>query len=144
MVKLARQQAVFFLTRDEMVQLEMLRGPLRLDDLPRRQGRAADVADFALTDEIVERAHGLLDRGQRVGLVLLIEIDPVGPQAAQAGLDLGDDIAAGRALKPPRAVHRSGELGRQNDILAAVAEDLAEAGLGTAAGVAISVGFVKK
>src|SRR5271155_4517578 len=112
MVKLARQEAVFFLTRDEMVQLEMLRGPLRLDDLPRRQGRAADVADFALTDEIVERAHGLLDRGQRVGLMLLVEIDPAGPQPPQAGLDLGDDVTARRALELARAIHRPGEFGR--------------------------------
>ena len=42
---------------------EMLRRLLRLDDLPGRQGRASDVSDFALTNEIVERAQRLLDGG---------------------------------------------------------------------------------
>src|SRR6202035_842903 len=51
----ARQEAVLLLTRDEMVKPVMPSRPLRLNDLPARQGRAADVADLALADEIVER-----------------------------------------------------------------------------------------
>ena len=122
----------------------MLRGPLRLDHLPGGQGRAADVAHLALAHEIVERAQGLLDRGQRVGLVLLVEVDPVGFEALEAGLDLGHDVAPRGALEPAGAVHRPGEFGRQHDVLAAVAEDLAETGLGIAARVAIGIGLVKK
>ena len=76
--------------------------------------------------------------------MLLVEIDPVGPQPPQAGLDLGHNVMARGALEPARAIHRPGEFGRQHDVLAAVAEDLAEAGLGTAARVAIGVGFVEK
>src|SRR6516164_5750637 len=43
-----------------------------------------------------------------------------------------------------RRVHRAGKLGRQHDVLAAVAEDLAEAALGAAARVAIGVGLIKE
>ena len=71
----------------------MLRGPLCLDDLPGRQGRAADVTDLALPDEVVQRPQCLLDRGLRVGLVLLVEVDPVGPESAKARLGLGHDVA---------------------------------------------------
>jgi hypothetical protein len=49
--------------------------------------RIADVADLALADEIVERAQRLLDRRQRIVIVLLVEIDVVGLQPRQARLD---------------------------------------------------------
>ena len=51
---------------------------MRVDDLPAGKIRAADIADFALTDQVVERAQGFLDRRERIGLVQLIEIDPIG------------------------------------------------------------------
>jgi len=54
----------------------------------------ADVADLSLPDEIVIRRQGLLQRGFRVGVVGVVEVDVVGVQAAQAGLDLADDVAA--------------------------------------------------
>ncbi len=44
--------------------------------------------------QIVERTQGLLDGRQRVRLVLLIQIDPVGVQPPQACLDAGNDGAA--------------------------------------------------
>src|SRR5207244_705747 len=106
------------------------RRPLRLDDLPGRQGRTTDVADLALADEIVECPQGLLDRRQGIRLVLLVEVDPVGLQPSEAGLDLGYDVAARGALKAAGRIHRSGEFGRQHDVFAAVAEDLAETSLG--------------
>ena len=82
LVELAFQQAVALLAGDESVEPEMRRGPLRLDDLPGRQGRAADVAHLALPHEVVERAQGLLDRRPRVGDVLIVEVDLVGVRAA--------------------------------------------------------------
>jgi len=54
----------------------------------------ADVADLSLPDEIVIHGQGLLQRGVRVGVVGVVEVDVVGVQAAQAGLDLADDVAA--------------------------------------------------
>src|SRR5438552_749424 len=72
-VEFALQQIVALLARDIAFEAEMDRGPLRLDDLPGGQGRAADVAHLALPHEVVERAQRLLDRRQRVGDVLLVE-----------------------------------------------------------------------
>src|SRR6266478_8933735 len=96
----ARQEAVLLLTRNKVVKAVIPSRPLGLDDLPARQGRAADVADLALADEIVERPQSLLDRRQRIRLVLLVEVDPVGLEAPQARLDLGHDVMPRRALKP--------------------------------------------
>src|SRR6266478_2903369 len=121
----ARQEAVLLLARDEVVKAVIPSRPLRLDNLPARQGRAADVADLALADEIVERPQGLLDRRQRIRLVLLVEVDPVGLQPSQAGLDLGHDVAARGALKAAGGVHRPRELRRQHNVLAAIAEIVA-------------------
>src|SRR5271167_1427709 len=101
--------------------------PLRLDDLPGRESRAADVADLALPDEIIERPQGLLDRRQRIGLVLLVEIDPVGLEPSQAGLDFAHDVTARGTLKAARGIHRPREFARQYDVLSAITEDLAEA-----------------
>src|SRR6266478_8125752 len=122
----ARQEAVLLLARDEVVKAVIPSRPLRLDDLPARQGRAADVADLALADEIVERPQGLLDWCARIRLVLLVKVDPVGFEPSQAGLDLGDNVVARGALEAAGGIHRSGELGRQHDLLAVIAEDLAE------------------
>src|SRR5271166_1810964 len=143
-VEPARQQAVLLLARDEMVQAVIFGRPLRLDDLPGRERRATDVADLALADQIVERPQGLLDRGQRIGLVLLIEVDPIGLEAPEAGLDLGHDVMARGALEAAGCVHRPRELGRQHDVLAAISEDFPEERLGAAARVAIGVGLVEK
>ena len=56
--------------------------------------RAADVADLARADQVVERAQRLLDRRQRIGLVHLVEVDPVGAQPLQARLHRRHDVAA--------------------------------------------------
>jgi len=71
-VELALEEVIAFLAGDEMFEPEMRRCPVRLDDLPGRQCRAADVADFALAHEVVERAQGLLDRRPGIGDMLLI------------------------------------------------------------------------
>src|SRR6516162_2540380 len=94
--------------------------------------------------EIVERAQRFLDRRPRVGDVLIIQVDIISAETAQAGLDLAQDVATRGTLKAARGVHRAGEFGRQHDVLAAIAEDLAEARLGAAARVAIGVGFVEE
>jgi len=97
-----------------------------------------------LPDEVAERPQGLLDRGQRVGLVLLVEVDPVGLEPSEARLDLGYDVMARGALKAAAGIHRPREFGRQHDVLAAVAEDLAKAALGAAARITVSVGLVEE
>ena len=57
-----------------------------------------------LADEIVERAQGLVDRRDRVGAVDLVEVDVVGLQPLEAGLDRVHDVAArGAAVVGPGA-----------------------------------------
>ena len=50
----AHQETVLVLTRDETVEIEMARGPLRVGNLPGGEIRAADITDFAGADEVVE------------------------------------------------------------------------------------------
>src|SRR5439155_14819735 len=97
-VELALEEIVAFLARDKAIEPEMRRCPLRLDDLPRGQCRAADVEDFSLPHEVVERAQGLLDRRPGFGDMLIIKVDPGGMEPGQAGLEGGRDIAPRRAL----------------------------------------------
>ena len=52
----------------------------RLHQVPAGEVRAADVADLAGPDQVVERAQHLLDRRQRVEAVQLEEVDVVGAQ----------------------------------------------------------------
>ena len=127
------EQAVFVLAGDEAREVVGARGPQRVDHLPGRHLAAADVAHLALVHEIVERAQRLLDRRERIDQVILVEIDPVGLEPLQAGLDRGHDIAARAALELALGVHRPAELGDQHDVLAAGPEHLAQDGLGAAA-----------
>ena len=91
--------------------------------------------------QIVERAQRLLDRRCRIGPVQLIEIDPVGLEPPQAGLDRLHDIAPRRASQLAGIVHRQAEFGRQHDVLAPRPEHLSQDLLG-AAFVAVDIGGV--
>ena len=121
----------------------MPRGPVPVGELPAGELRKSDVAELALLHAVVERAERLLDRHRGVGAMHLVEIDPVALQALQARLDRLHDVAAGASLQRARLVHGIAELGRDEDILAAIAEIAAERRLGPAA-VAVDVGRVEE
>ena len=89
----AREQRVGRLLADEALEAALARDPLRLHDLRRRVGRGADVAHLALGDEVGERAERLVVVGPRVPAVDLVEVDPVGLEALERGLDLAHDPA---------------------------------------------------
>ena len=125
------------------MQVEMPRGPLRVGNLPGGKIRAADVTDFAGANEIIEGAKGLLDRCGGIGEMNLVEIDPVGAEALEAGLGGGDDVMAGGALHGSGLVHGAAEFGGQDDALAVLAEDLAEDGFRTAA-LAVGIRGIEK
>jgi hypothetical protein len=55
-----------------------------------------DVSDLALPDQVVVDGQGLLQRGVWVGVVGVVEIDPIRFQPPQARLDLTDDVPAGQ------------------------------------------------
>jgi hypothetical protein len=90
------EQAVLVLGADEAAEMVDVGGPIGIGDLPAAEVGAADVADLALADQVVERREGLLDGGVGIGDVDLVEVDPVGPEPAQAGLDPGATMAASR------------------------------------------------
>ena len=139
----AHHQAVFVLARHEPADIHLPRGEFGFRDPPRRKIRIAEIADLALPHQIVERAQGFVDRRQRIVIVLLVEIDVVGLQPGQAGFDRGHDVAPRRALLGAVGRHRLGIFGRQHDVLAAVAEHLAQHGLG-AAHAGVDVGGIEQ
>src|SRR5262249_59008673 len=136
--KPALEQVVLVLAGYKVIQMVVRRGPLRLDHLPRRESRAAGMADLSRPDQIVERPQGFLDRRQRIRAMNEVKIDPVRLEPLQARLDSGQDVAARSALQRSGLVHGQSALGRQHDVLAPVAETLAEDSLALAA-IAIAV-----
>ena len=84
--------------------------------------------------EVVEAAHDLLDRRHAVGVVRPIEVDAVGPQPPQAGLEGGDHGLAAVAGDQDAALRRRAlrELGRKNEIVAPALQELPKQLLGLA------------
>ena len=115
----AHEDRVGGLLGDEALQTALAGDPLGLDDLAGGEGGGTDVADLALVDEVGERAEGLLDVGVGARAVDLVEVDPVGVEAAQRVLDLADDPAPRTALPVRVVAHRAVELGGQDDVVAA-------------------------
>jgi hypothetical protein len=139
----AHDEAVFVLAGNEAADIHRARDIFGFRDAPGRKIRIADVADLALANEVVERTQRLLDRRQRIIVVLLVEIDVVGLQPLQARLDCIHDVAPRRALFGAVGCHRLGIFGGEHDVLAAVAEHGAQHGLG-AAHFRIDVGGVEQ
>ena len=73
---------------------------------------------MALPHELVERAHGLLDRRGRIESVDLVEVDVVELQPLQAGLDPVQDVAARGAARVRSRAGLAEDLGRDDHVLA--------------------------
>ena len=116
----------------EALQTSLARRPLRLDDLTGGERVRTDVSNLALVDEVAQRPKRLLDVGVRIGAVDLVEVDPVGVQASQRVLDLGDDSSARVAPVVVVFVYRHVDLRRQHDVVAAPFQRLADNLLGLA------------
>src|SRR5690606_29372675 len=83
----------------------------------------------------------------RVGGVQLVEVDPVGLQAAEGGFDGEADVAAGAAgapVRPVGALHVHAELGCEHDFVAAAAEGVTHQGFAQPAFAAVDVGGVEQ
>ncbi len=119
----------------EPFQAAPLGDPLGLDDVGGGHRRRADRADLAAVDQVRERGQRLLDVGVGVRPVDLVQVDVVGLQAAQRVLDLGHDPAPGVASLVGIVAHRRRTLGREDDVVAAPLERLADDLFGLAAGV---------
>ena len=90
----------------------------RLHHLPSGHIADAQRADLAGAHQIVERAQGLVERRERVEAVQLVEVDVVELQAAQAGLDLVDDMVSALAAAVGLLAHHAGGLGGDDDLVA--------------------------
>ena len=73
----------------------------------------------------------------------LVEIDPIGAEAAKAGFRGGHNVSAGGAAHSARFVHDHAELSREDNILPARSEALAQHGF-RAALVAVNVGGIEQ
>ena len=82
------------LRRDEFLQIILFGGPLRLANFPFEEIGEPEVTNLAGADQIVQGAHGFLDRRQPVRPVHLIEVDVVGLEPPQARLAGPHDMQA--------------------------------------------------
>ncbi|GAB3974550.1 hypothetical protein GCM10029978_056450 [Actinoallomurus acanthiterrae] len=83
---------------------------------------------LALGDQLIERAERLLDRGDAVGLVVLVQVDAVGAQPAQRLLHGVPHVPrrAARAVPVGLLAHAHAELRGQHDLVAVALERDAE------------------
>ncbi len=136
------QPGVFALLAGERRQAALCRDRVRLLDHLRGEVRRADSAHRSFLDELVERAERLLERRDAVGAVVLVEVDPVGLQPAQRGLDRLPDVGAGAASGLAVAQVIS-ELRREDDLVTPSGERAAD-DLLAAAPVAVDVRGVEE
>jgi hypothetical protein len=104
-------------TRLCLVLSGQLRDGRRPRDPPGREVGKPRIEDLAGPHQVVEAAHDLLDRRHAVGVVHPIEVDAVGPQPPQAGLEGGDHGLAAVAGDQDAGIRRRalGELGGENE-----------------------------
>jgi len=92
------EDGVCGLLGDEVLQTPFAGHPLGFDDFAGGDGAATEIADLALVDEVAECPQGFVDVGVGPWAVYLVEVDPVGVEAALGVLDGADDPAPGAAL----------------------------------------------
>ena len=105
--------------------------------------READVADLARLDELRESSDRLLDRRPRVDAMLLVEVDRLDAEPAQARLARRADVLRA-SVEPgePSAGTHDAELRRQHDLVASAADRAPDELLVVA--VAVDVGGVEQ
>ena len=94
----------------------------RVGHLPSEVVGHRGVTHFALVDQVVEHVEGLRDGGHGIGTVLVVEVDVVGAQAAQAGLAGGDGVAPGGPPPVGTVTHGRHKLGGDDDLVAMFAQ----------------------
>src|ERR1019366_2997694 len=128
------EQVIAGLDGVEAGQVERLASADGAYQLIGQEVRAADVADLSLMDKVVEGAQRLVDRCFRVISVKLVEVDVVGLQTSQGGLDSGKDVLAGVAGVEARRPRRGEALGGNDETVPLPPEPAAEDLLGNPPG----------
>ncbi len=109
----------WFCIDDELRPPVQLGGVLQLGELPGPHRGGPDVAGLARLDHVVQRFHRLLGRRLRVEAVDLVQVDVVGAEPGQGGVDLLHDRPPGQAGTAGAVAHLEEHLGREHDVLAA-------------------------
>src|SRR5712672_1220864 len=116
-LEIAAGDRVISLKRVELGQIPELGDTEGSGDLPCLPVGAADVADLSLLYQGVESAKRLFERGHGIIAVDLVQVDMVGLQTAETGLDAVHNVASRSPdIIPPRA-DAAIDLGRDHDIL---------------------------
>src|SRR4051794_38110170 len=103
--------------------------------MPAGKIRAADIADLAGADEVVERVQRFLNWGERIEAVELEEVDIVRSEALEGALDCGDQVEARRADVVRAGAQAKGGLGRDKHLVAPALDRGAQHLLGKALGI---------
>ena len=88
-------------------------------------------------DDLAQRAGGLVEPHRAVGLVEVEEVDAVGAEPLEAGVQRAQDALAGEQRVTVGVAGVDPDLGREGDLVPPVAQDLAEHPLALALGVAV-------
>ena len=92
---------------------------LRFGELPGEHAAGAEVARLARPDDVVQGLHGLLGRRAGVPAVDLVEVDVVGAQTPQRGVDGGQDVLTGQAAVVLPRTGREVDLGGEHVVVPA-------------------------
>src|SRR5258708_7855523 len=112
---LAEQQAIAGPGRGEASQPERLAPADGADQLLGEEVRGAYVPDLSGVDEVVQGAQGLVDRRRRVVSVQLVQVNVVGLEATQRGVEGGHDVLPGIAGVKGRRSGRYEAFGRHDE-----------------------------
>ncbi len=137
LVEVAHHQAVLRLVAGEADPAVALAEPHRLDQAPRLVVRAAGVEHLALAHEIVEGAQHLVERGLMVDVMDVVDVDVVGLQPFQAGLDLLLDVQPRHAGVVGPVAHRVEHLGGDDRVVPPSLQRLAQHRLRRAADIGV-------
>ena len=144
----ARDERIFELHRDRPGHTPLDGDRRGLHRQPRRHVGQAVIADLAGTHEVAKRLDDLLDGGHAVPDVHPVQVDVVGAQPLERGIERAVDVLGaspacvrvatadlGRRQRARRAVE--GELGGKDDLIAraAVGDEPADQRLALAAGI---------
>ncbi len=113
--------------------------PLRFDDLLRREHRVPERADHPFRFRSVSAPRVLVEVGVPVVPVQLVQVDVVGAEALQARFDGLADPSRGCAALVRSWTSGRAELRRQDDLVAAVADRVADDAFGLAIAVPSAV-----
>jgi hypothetical protein len=105
---------------------------------PRRGVRDPDVEHLTGPDDVVERAHDLVDRRERIPDVDPVDVDVAGPEPSEAGLERLDEVLAVGAARIRIAIAGVQRvLRRQHPVVPVARDQLPNQSLALARGVVV-------